>query len=286
VEDTTASVRRSEARFAGADGVSLFRRSWLPVEPRGAVVLVHGFAEHSGRYEEFGSWFAQRGFAIHAFDHRGHGRSPGTRNYVRRFDEFLDDVAALEGLAKQESPGLPLFIVGHSMGGLISAAYARERKPQGVAGLALSGPALMPPAAFPGSQRLLIGMLRRLVPRMTIQSVVNPEALSRDSEVGRRYVEDPLVDPGMTAGLAAEMMGAAGRTVGRAAEIELPLLMQHGAEDPLCPVSCSEAFHASRAPEGPDSELRVYPELRHEIFNEPERETVFSDLHDWLEKRA
>lgn len=283
-QQATESIRRFESRFETADGTSLFRRGWLPEQPRGAVLLVHGFAEHSGRYDGFGAWFARRGWAVHAFDQRGHGRSPGRRNYVRRFDDFLDDVGALRELANQESAGLPMLIVGHSMGGLIAAAYARERRPEGVMGLALSGPALLPPTAFSGSQRLMIRVLRRFAPRMTVQSGVVPEALSRDPEVGRRYAEDPLVDTAMTAGLAAEMMAAASRTVGRASEIALPLLLQHGAEDPLCPASCSEAFHASRAPDGPASEIRIYPELRHEIFNEPERETVYADLHAWMER--
>jgi alpha-beta hydrolase superfamily lysophospholipase len=277
------SVRRYESRFETADGSSLFRRGWLPQQPRGALLLVHGFAEHSGRYEAFGAWFAARGWAVHAFDHRGHGRSPGRRNFVRRFDDFLDDLCVFEALAKGESVGLPMVIVGHSMGGLISAAYARERQPDGVAGLALSGPALLPPTAFPGSQRVMMRVLSKLLPRMTVQSVVVPEALSRDPEVGRRYIEDPLVDTGMTAGLAAEMMAAAGRTVGRASDITMPLLLQHGGEDPLCPPSCSQNFHASRAPDGPETEIRIYPELRHEIFNEPERERVFADLAAWIE---
>jgi len=276
-------IRRIESRFETGDGASLFRRAWLPPRPRGVLLLVHGFAEHSGRYDTFGTWFASRRWAVHAFDHRGHGRSPGRRNFVRRFDEFLDDVAAFEAVARAESVGLPAVLVGHSMGGLIAATYARERRPD-VLGLALSGPALLPPSAFPTGQRLMLRLLGTLRPGMTVQSGVVPEALSRDPEVGRRYAEDPFVDTAMTAGLAGEMMAAAGRTVGRGGDIRLPLLIQHGGDDPLCPASCSEAFHASRPELGPPSELRIYPELRHEIFNELERETVLADLHDWVER--
>ena len=283
MQDTALdSIRRTESRFEAGAGASLFRRGWLPERPRGVVLLVHGFAEHSGRYEGFGEHFASRGWAVHAFDHRGHGRSPGRRNYVKRFDDFLDDVDAFQRVVAGESVGLRRILVGHSMGGLISAAYARERSPD-LMGLALSGPALLPPDSFPRAQRLMMGVLRRLAPRITVQSTLDPEALSRDPEVGRRYVEDPLVDTRMTAALAGEMIAGAARTVGRAYEIDLPLLIQHGADDPLCRAAFSEAFHASRSEDGPPSELRIYPELRHEIFNEPERERVLGDLFDWAE---
>jgi len=282
MQDTESEhIRRIESRFEGCNGDSLFRRSWVPGEARGAIMLVHGFAEHSGRYEDFGKWFAKRGVAVHGFDHRGHGRSPGKRNFVGNFDEFLDDLAAFEAVVRCDSNALPIVIVGHSMGGLISAAYARERKPK-VQGLALSGPALLAPDAFSVFQRWMLRVLGAVASGVTVQSAVVPEALSRDPEVGRRYVEDPLVDTRMTAGLATAMIGAAARTQGRAAEIELPLLLQHGAEDPLCPVSCSERFMASRANTSPPSEIHIYPELRHEIFNEPERELVLGDLHAWL----
>ena len=105
-----AATRRFESRFTTTDGASLFRRAWLPPQPSVGLLLIHGFAEHSGRYDDFGGWFAARGCAVHSFDHRGHGHSPGQRNYVRRFDEFLDDVAAFERLVGNECAGLPLVL--------------------------------------------------------------------------------------------------------------------------------------------------------------------------------
>jgi alpha-beta hydrolase superfamily lysophospholipase len=261
----------------------------MPQEPHSALLLIHGFAEHSGRYEDFGSWFAARGYAVHALDHRGHGRSGGRRNYVARFDDFLDDVAAFEVQVRLELPDFPIAMVGHSMGGLISASYARARSPQ-LAGLALSGAALTP-LRLSGIQKLGMGVMRRLASKRTMSSGLDPSALSRDPEVGRLYLEDPLIDTRITISLASEMNRAGEAIVGRGGEIEMPLLLMHGAADPICSPAGSEAFFASRSAGArkhatlpPDvwSRLRLYPELRHEIFNEPERETVFRDLLDWL----
>ncbi|MFP6623897.1 MAG: alpha/beta hydrolase [Myxococcota bacterium] len=275
-------IRRTEGRFEGAGGRSLFRRSWLSESPERVLVVAHGFAEHSGRYEPFGRWFAESGCAVHGYDHQGHGRSTGPRNYVASFADYLDDLGAFLDVVVHEHPGLEVVLVGHSMGGLITAGFARERKPD-VLGVVLSGPALALGQALSGPSLWFVKLLRHVAPRFLANAGLPVDGLSRDSEVQRLYEEDPLVDTRMTPALALAMRDACERTDAGGAQVEVPMLLLHGADDPLCSPSGSEVFFASLpAGSAPPSALKVYPGLLHEIFNEPEREEVFADLLGWV----
>jgi alpha-beta hydrolase superfamily lysophospholipase len=275
-------IRRTESSIAGSGRVALATRSWAPAEPERALLVVHGWAEHCGRYEHLGTWFATHGCAVHAFDHRGHGRSEGRRGHADRFDDLLDDVEIMLDRVRGEHPGLPLFVVGHSMGGLVVAAFARERQPE-VAGIVTSGAALAV-SEVPSRPRLaLLRALRRFAPRLTMARLVPPEGLSRDPEVARAYTGDPLVLRRMSLALGSELLDAVERTRAGAAEVRTPMLLLHGAEDPICPPEGSRGFFAQLT--APDSDLRIYPELRHEIFNEPEHAAVFADVLEWMSKR-
>jgi alpha-beta hydrolase superfamily lysophospholipase len=274
-------IRRTESSFPGARGISLFRRSWIPEAPSRLMVVVHGFAEHSGRYEDFGAWFAERGCAVHAFDLRGHGRSEGKRNHVHRFEDFLDDTGRLLALVCEEHPGLPRYVVGHSMGGLIATAFVRERAPE-IDALVTSGAALAP--SVPRSKVIASRVLKRIVPRLYLDAGLPAEGLSRDPEVVEKYLADPLVNTKISVGLGSEMLEAVARTAGGGAAVKVPMLLLHGAADPLCAASGSDSFFQSlsgdvRAASG----LQIYPGLLHEIFNEPERLDVFADVLRFLE---
>jgi alpha-beta hydrolase superfamily lysophospholipase len=240
---------------------------------------VHGWAEHSGRYEHVGAWFAARACAVHAYDHRGHGRSDGPRGHARRFEDLLDDLELALARVRAQDPGLPVFLVGHSMGGLLVASFVIERVPE-IAGAVTSGVALALAGAPPRARLNLLRLLGRVAPRLAVARPIAPEALSRDPEVGRAYLEDPLVLRRMTLGFGAELLARVGRTAGGAGGVRVPMLLLHGGDDPLCPVEGSRRFFAGLG--APASDLRVYPGLRHEIFNEPEREVVFTDLLAWL----
>lgn len=276
-------VRRVEDRFRAPDGAELFRRAWLPPEPARVMVIVHGFGEHCGRYEEMAAWLARRGFAVHAYDQRGHGLTPGRRGCVESFDVFLDDLGAFLEFAQRSHFGKPLVLVGHSMGGLITSAFVCERQPV-VDQVVLSGPAL---TLAPGVSRARLTMARamsRVCPRFTLDAGLDENGLSRDPEVVKRYVEDPLVHGRVSAALGAGMMAAQLRTASSADRVHVPLLLLHGEEDPLCDVRGSRDFHAGLPHERvAGCALRTYPGLRHEIFNEPEREQVWSDLLGWLD---
>jgi alpha-beta hydrolase superfamily lysophospholipase len=278
-----AAIRRTESHLRGAEGARsaplLFRRGWLPERPWGALLVVHGYAEHSGRYEELGAWFAARGLAVLSYDQRGHGRSEGTRCHVDRFAEFLDDLDLVLERVRSEHPDLPAVLLGHSMGGLVVSAFLADRRPT-VAAAVTSGAAL---ALGPGVSRARITaarLMRRVAPRLALGSGLDPAGLSRDPEVVRRYLEDPLVYRTMTTSLAAELLGAIPVVAARAVEVQVPMLLLHGSDDPLCPIEGSRAFHGGVRV--PGSAFRAYPGLRHEIFNEPERESVFADLLEWV----
>lgn len=272
------AIRRTESHFAGARGLAIFRRAWLPAQPERVLLLVHGLAEHSGRYQHVGAWFAARGWAVHAYDHRGHGRSGGVRCHVRRFGELLDDLELVLDRVRAEHRDLPIHLVGHSMGGLVVAALARERHPEVAS--AVTSAALLAVSGKQSKVKVLAArLLRRVAPSLGLDVGLDPDDLSRDPEVGRRYAEDPLVQRAMTVSLGVELLSAVQRTVSGAAEVRIPVLMLHGEADGIVPIEGTRSFFAGLAVS--EKRLLTYPGLRHELFNEPERETVFQAVLDW-----
>jgi alpha-beta hydrolase superfamily lysophospholipase len=271
-----AALRRTEGSLATADGTTLFRRSWLPDSAERLCAVVHGLGEHSGRYDATASWLAERGCAVHAFDLRGHGRSGGPRAHVQRFADYLDDLDAFLAAARAEHRALPITLLGHSMGGLIALAFLAERSPP-LANAVISGPALN---ARAGARAVVARLLRWLAPQLSLASGIDPSALSRDPEVARRYVEDPLVLKRLTVSLGVELLVASRAVARRGGEIRVPVLLLHGAADLLCAAAESEAF--AKTLTAPRSTIRIYPGLRHEIFNEPDREQIYADAWSWL----
>lgn len=267
--------------FAAAGGLALRRRRWSGPEHGRALAIVHGFAEHSGRYDHVARWFAERGFRVHAFDQRGHGESEGPRNHAPSFARLLDDVERFLALVRREEGRRPLVLLGHSMGGLEVALLAAERRPD-VAAVVSVGPAI---AVGASSARLAaIRALSVLLPRLPVPTGLPATALSRDPAVIRAYQSDPLIQTRGTARLLQEMLSAAGRAVAAAPRVEVPFLLVHGESDPLCSVDGSRRFHAALPPGR--GELRTYPGLLHEVLNEPEWQSVLADVLGFVERRA
>jgi acylglycerol lipase len=278
LDSAAPAIRRYELPSRGASGEPLFRRGWIPERARASVLIVHGFAEHSGRYEHVGKFLAERGFAVHAYDHRGHGRSAGRRCHVDRFDEYLDDLAIVLEQIRTDRPDDPAFLVGHSMGGLVTATFARERKPD-VSGVVLSGAALALPE---GNSRIRIArLMRAILPRLRLDAGLDVQGLSTDPRVIEAYLADPLVERKMTASLAAELLGAVERTGPNGSDVALPLLVLHGADDPICPPAGSERFAAAARA----GRFVRYAGLRHEIFNEPSHREVLADVAAFFEEQ-
>lgn len=275
-------VRRTESHFEAPDGRTLFRRAWLSPDPRRALILVHGLADHSGRYDRVGSWFATHESAVHAFDLRGHGRSDGPRCHVDRFDEYVDDLQAFIETVRREHPGQPIVVMGHSMGGLIAISLLSERELR-VHALVVTAAALAIGAAPSSLERLGARWLRRLRPLSSVPLRIDAQALCRDPEIVRRYLEDPLIPRRMTVSLALEFIDAAERTAQCGAALRVPTLLLHGDMDALCLARGARNF--SNQMRTPGRKLLVYPKLRHELLNEPEQEQVFEDALIWIRER-
>ncbi len=266
-----------------AAGAKLFWQKWSPeAEPKAVILLIHGYAEHSGRYQYFAGHCLSNGYVVYAMDHWGHGQSDGTPGFVPGFSVFHDGVDQLLARAKQDFPDLPIMLVGHSMGGLISATYLLEKQDK-FAACVLSGPAVKAaeePSAF---LKIISGFLSRFFPKLGVLEL-DPNGVSRDPQVVADYLADPLVYNGkMGARLAVEMLGNMTRIQQDAGQISLPLLMLHGGKDSLAAAEGSSFLDAHVS--STTKMLKIYPELFHEIFNEPEKDEVLNDMTDWLDKQ-
>ena len=264
-----------------AKGAKVHLQKWLPEEaPKAIILLVHGYAEHAGRYQYFAEHCTGKGYAVFAIDHWGHGRSDGTPGYVPDFSVFHDGVDQLFGCAKLDFPDLPMILVGHSMGGLIGATYLLANQSKFLA-CVLSGPAIKAAEEPSTFLKAISGFLSRFFPKLGVLEL-DPNGVSRDPQVVADYLADPLVYNGkMGARLAAEMLQNMTTIQQNAKQILLPILLLHGEKDSLAAAEGSKflASHIS----SPDKSLIIYPELYHEIFNEPEKDQVLTDMTDWLD---
>ena len=280
-------ILRHESQIALSGVEQRYHRKWLPPESSRVMVLVHGYAEHSGRYDEMAMYFAERDFAVHAYDQVGHGRTPGPRGHVDRFDRLLDELAHFLECVKRDHPGLPITLVGHSLGGLVVAATAAFRKPA-VEQIVLSG-ALLQLAGENGGRRqsfrlAAARMVSAVAPRLAIATGLDTQGLSRDPEVIRRYEQDPFIGDRMSVRFAAGMSQMVDAIRVAPEQIERPILILHGGADPICPAEGSRQLFAELAPEiASRSAIEIYPDLRHEIFNEPERERIWQDMLRFVE---
>jgi alpha-beta hydrolase superfamily lysophospholipase len=281
---TDARIPRHVTAFErGAGGGALYVQSWLPAaDARAALVLLHGLAEHSGRYAELTGRLVDRGLAVYALDHRGHGRSAGPRANVGRFDWLVADAVARIERARAEQPGRPLVLLGHSMGGAVALATALAR-PDLVGALALSAPAVGADPAVPRLRLALAQLLSAVAPSVGVLRLPS-DALSRDPRVGADYDRDPLVFRGaVPARSLVELLAAMRRLHAEAPALRTPVLVQHGTDDRLVPLRFTEPVYARLG--SADCTIRRYAGLYHEIYNEPERGAVFADLEAWLERR-
>ena len=271
-----------EFRHSKARGSSrLYQQSWTPGgDIRAGILLVHGLGEHSSRYTHVAEHLTGRGFAVHTLDHYGHGKSDGQPGFVERFSVFLDGVTALMHKVQSESPEQPLFLVGHSMGGLIAAALLLEQQ-AAFRACVLSGPAIKSDQAPPAIVIALIRLIAVLAPTAPLIQL-DASGVSRDQDVVNAYMSDPLVHHGkLSARLLSEMSATRQSTLGRAGDIRIPIFLMHGDADQLTAPSGSVELHARVGSD--DKTLKLYPGLYHEIFNEPEQDEVLAEMSDWLE---
>jgi alpha-beta hydrolase superfamily lysophospholipase len=275
---------RSERHFNGVGGVRIVYDVWEPDDGdcRGVVVLCHGYAEHARRYDHVAKRFGESGLAVYALDLRGHGRSGGKRVFLRDISEYTDDFHTLVGIAAGEYPELKRVVLGHSMGGGVVFAYGVEH-PDDYAAMVLSGPAV---AAQDGMSPVMVAVaktLGKILPGLPVEQLP-ADAVSRDPAVVAAYENDPLVHHGkLPAGIARALIDVGETMPLRAAALTAPLLVVHGEADKLIPVEGSR--HLMERVGSTDAQLKVYPGLYHEVFNEPERAVVLDDVASWIEAK-
>ncbi len=278
---TVTDSRHAEGRFTTADHVSLFQQSWLPLKgkTKAAIIIVHGLKDHSDRYAEAARKFSQNGYAVYAYDLRGHADSEGRRVWVDSFDQYIADLEKFYDFVIKSEPNKPVFIFGHSMGGAIVTEFALKNS-HPVAGLILSAPALKVGEDING---FLIGttkVLGSVFPTMAVLKL-DDEAFSKDPKVVQELKNDPLVYHGKgPARTAKELLKAIARIQEKMPDVTVPFITLHGDQDKLTnPEGSRELFQKAKSI---DKTIKIYPGLYHDLLHEPEKDKVYADILAWL----
>jgi alpha-beta hydrolase superfamily lysophospholipase len=271
------SILQREFALTTNDGLELFAKSWGdPQASRAAVVLVHGLGEHCGRYKHVAQAFVSYGLYVLGFDQRGHGRSPGKRGLIPSYDQPLEDLTVALERAQADAPSLPLFLYGHSLGGLEVLHYGLVRKPE-LHGVIATSPALM--VSTSTLNRLMAGLMKHVAPNMIVANGLDASALSRDPQVGQAYLQDPLVHDKVSVRFGSYMMDMGRYVLDHATEWSLPLYLAHGTADRICQFEGSAQF-AARA--GAMVTFHPWEGLYHETHNELNKDEVIQAMLDWI----
>ena len=274
-------MKHQEGTFKGIRDATIYYQCWLPEGKSKAVLLiVHGLAEHSGRYMNVVNYFVPLGYAIYGVDHVGHGKSGGTRVHVERFEDFTDTLKIYFDMVRKWQPDKPIFLVGHSMGGLIGGVYLLDHQAE-LTGAGFSGPSVKVPDTLSPTTIFVGKVLSALMPKFGLIRL-NAEGVSRDPAVVQAYVSDPLVWHGkITARLSAELVKAMQRVTAEATKITLPILIVQGSADKLVDPKGAQMLYEKVS--SVDKAIKIYDGLYHEVYNEPEHDQVLGDVKAWLE---
>jgi alpha-beta hydrolase superfamily lysophospholipase len=281
-----STVQHEEDQFKTNDGLNLFEQRWQPTkEPKAVIVIIHGYAEHSGRYSHVADYLINNGYAVETFDLRAHGKSDGKggKTYINSIDEFLSDVDVFLKQVKEQHPNKNLFLLGHSMGGAIVTLYTITRNPD-LKGIILSGPTLKISDDISPLLVKLSSVIGKVLPKLpTIK--VDSTAISRDPEIVKKYDNDPLnYRGGIPARTGAEVTRATKLIQEQMEAIKLPLLILHGTADRLSDPEGSQLLY--KRAQSKDKTLKLYDGFYHEILNELEKEQVLGDIVEWLDGRV
>jgi len=274
-------MKHHEGKFKGDGNIPLFFQKWTPDQvPMAAIVIAHGIGEHSGRYMTIVNHFVPLGYCIYALDHRGHGRSPGKRGHIIRWEIFREDLNHFMQFVQTEQSDKPLFLMGHSLGGLMVLDYALHY-PHGLNGVIASSPALAEPGISP-ALILLSKIMSHIWPALTINTNLDVTAISHDPAVVEAYQNDPLVHDMGSARLGTEFNRCRTWTLEHSGEFSCPLLIYHGRSDRIVPYQGSVEFFESVNPA--DKELRLFDKGFHELHHDTDKEDLFFLLENWLHK--
>lgn len=266
-----------------ADGKKLFYRCWPGKSNRPVLLFVHGLGEHSGRYRHPVAFFGRLGYTMYAYDQRGHGRSEGRRAYAERFARLLGDLEQVLGFIKKREGKKKVILVGHSFGGQVALTYA-SRHPNGISGLITSSANIRLRMPVPYLKKKVGRLLAYVIPTFTMNSGIEPSYVSHDPKEVEAFEKDPLINKEITVRMADLMFDNQDRLLAIARQVKVPCLLMHGTEDPISDPKGSEDFY--RACSVKDKQLKLYPGLYHELFNEIDKLTVFRDMREWIEARV
>lgn len=276
-------MREEAGELRAADGVRLYYSSWLADSPRAVLLVSHGHGEHGGRYAELARHLAERGVTVHAIDHRGHGRSGGLRGHVDRFGEFVADLEQWRGaLTAKLAPGLPVFLLGHSLGGLIAIRHLQTHPGAGLRGAILSAPLLGIAVRAARWKVALSGLFSRILPRLPFGNELDPSMLSTAPGYVDAFRADKLLHPTITPRLYTEINAAMAASFAQPDSIRLPLLVLAPTGDRVVAPEAVARF-ASACPG--EVEVKRYEGFQHEALNEAERHRVIADVAAWLNAR-
>jgi acylglycerol lipase len=274
-------MKQQTYMLSAADGTKLYTQSWLPdTSARGIIVLSHGYGEHSGRYQHVAQYFVEQGYAVYAIDHRGHGENHGNQlGTVEHFESISDDLRRFIEWVRTEQKSGPLFLLGHSMGGLLALRYTIQYQSM-LKGLVLSGTMLIGNKQVPPPMRMIIKALNAVAPNLNVLSV-DSGTLSKDPEVPRLYDADPAVYHGkLSARTLAEFLATSDYVRANLYRITLPIYILHGSADRLVPPNNSQVIYDNVG--SADKTLKFYEGGYHEMLNEPEKARVLADIWVWL----
>lgn len=272
--------------FKSQDGLKIFYRHYPSSNEKARLVIAHGLGEHSGRYDNVIKKLFPRDISIWALDHRGHGQSDGPRGHISSFDEYLNDLGGMIGIAKTGiAENTKCFLLGHSMGGLIALMFAIQN-PGAIDGLIISSPGLGMKVKVPGFKVVMGKLMSSIFPSLSLGNELDPSKISRDKEVVKKYNEDPLRHGKISARWFTEFLAAMEKTNRLAPTLKIPILMQIAGDDHLVDAQASKAFYEKLIVE--DKALNFYDGLYHEVYNELEsdRIKVLNDLETWIMARV
>jgi len=276
-------MKHYEMTWKAHDNLDIFAQAWEPTipQPKAVACLVHGLGEHTSRYAHVAEAFGRQGIILFGADLRGHGRSGGARGHISSIEDFMKDIDVSLEQARLRYPGLPIFLYGHSLGGIQVLHYGLTRKPN-IKGVIATSSGLHTALEKQYLKIMMAKILGALIPNTSLASGLDPKTISRDEKVVQAYINDPLVHDKISLGFGRIMTGVTGWVLAHASEFSLPLLLLHGKADVLAfPSSSTEVAAALKE----KCTLVLWDDAYHELHNEPEKEEVFKTMTVWMDAR-
>jgi alpha-beta hydrolase superfamily lysophospholipase len=281
---TATSSNYSESKFEGERGTEIHYRIWKPIGGTKAVVIVtHGQGDHAGRYLHVAEHLTREGFAVWAADLRGHGKSGGRRGHVDSFDDYLADTRRVVEKAREDCAKVKAFLLGHSLGGLVVLDYG-EKMNANISGVIATSPLLRLKMKVPAWKVALGRVLSSLTPTLSMKTGLDPNLLSRDQQIVRDYINDPLVHGVASTRFYTELLRAVDETLRGGNKLTLPCLVMIGSGDGIVDPSTTQDFFGTIA--SSDKTLKVYDGLYHEVLNEPEKDDLLREISTWVSART